>query len=471
MPGTLIVKPQYARLTHDTETFSRMDPYCSVKIGSQTQNTSVCENGGKNPNWAGASLSFRITSEDIVNIEVWDKDLMSKNDMIGQGSVSLSAVTSGSNTTQTCQLLYKGKGAGEVYVQCEWYPDAAKKDPAAGAQGMQYPPVGYPPGQMYYPPQYPPPYGYPAPGYQQPVGYPQPPVGPGGFQQPPVGYGQQPAGPGGYGQQQPAPGGYGQQQAAPGGYGQQQQPPAGPGGYGQQPAPGGYGQQQPGYGQQQPAPGGFGQQQAGPGGYGQQPPAGPGGYGQQQSRPVGYQAPVGPGGYGQQQPAPGGYSQQSAPGGYGQQGFGQPPGGYGGGYQQPQKEVINVNVQMPGAGGFGGRPGGFGGSVGFGGGGFGGGYGGGEWSIGGHITKHELKKHRDKVFYKYDRDRSGYLSHKELYFAISELFAMMNHPPPPEGYVYEAMYNFDKNGDGRMSHKEFKKFTKHLCKFKSKKHF
>ena len=41
MPGTLIVKPQYARLTHDTDTFGRMDPYCTVKIGAQTQSTAV----------------------------------------------------------------------------------------------------------------------------------------------------------------------------------------------------------------------------------------------------------------------------------------------------------------------------------------------------------------------------------------------------------------------------------------------
>ena len=89
--------------------------------------------------------------------------------------------------------------------------------------------------------------------------------------------------------------------------------------------------------------------------------------------------------------------------------------------------------------------------------------------IASHVTKHDLKKHRDKIFYKYDRDGSGYLSHKELYFALCELFAMMNCPPPPEAYVYQIMYNFDKNGDGRMSHKEFKKFTKHLCKFEVKK--
>jgi len=303
MPGTLIVKPEYARLTHDVDTFTRMDPYCTVKIGSQSQSTKVCEKGGKNPNWGTASFSFRITSEDIVNIEVWDKDLISKNDLIGEGSLAIPTIISGGpNCSLNCPLFYKGKAAGEVYLQFEWYSDAG-----AGQQGFGMPPGGY----VHPPPQnYPPGYQMPAPGYQQPA---------------------------------------------------------------------------PGY--QQPAPG-------------------------------------------YQQPAPGHIQQQPGPG-----------------YQ--------------------GGPGGFGGAGG--GGGFGGGDMGyaGEWSLGSHITKHHLKKHRDTVFYKYDRDGSGYLSHMELYSAVCELFMMMNHPPPPEPYVNMVMNEYG-NPEGRMNLKEFKKFTKHLCKFDTK---
>ena len=414
MPGTLIVKPQYARLTHDTDTFSRMDPYCTVKIGSQSQSTKTCENGGKNPNWGSTSLNFRITSEDIVNVEVWDKDLISKNDLIGQGAVSLPTITAGgSNSSLNCSLLYKGKPAGEVYLQFEWYSDTGGKP---GQQGFGMPPGGYayPPQQFYppqgYPQQYPPGYGYqqPPPGYQQPA--------PGYQQQQPAPYQQQQPAPG-FQQQQPAPG-YQQQQPAPG-Y-QQQQPP----GY-QQPAPG-Y-QQQPGPGYQQPAAGGYQQQPPGP---------------SYQKPGPGYQQPGGPA------------YQQSGQGGFGGAGYGAPAYGVQGG------------------------GGGFGGGIG---GGFGGDFGGrsgggdisyvGEWFLGSHITKHHLKKHRDMAFYRFDRDGSGYLSHKELYMAVCELFMMMNHPAPPQSYVNMVMYEYG-NADGRMSHKEFKKFTKHLCKFdtKHKKH-
>lgn len=45
--GTLIVKPLYGRLTHDTESFGSMDPFCVVKIGSQNQKTNVANGAGK----------------------------------------------------------------------------------------------------------------------------------------------------------------------------------------------------------------------------------------------------------------------------------------------------------------------------------------------------------------------------------------------------------------------------------------
>ena len=123
-----------------------------------------------------------------------------------------------------------------------------------------------------------------------------------------------------------------------------------------------------------------------------------------------------------------------------------------------------------GAGGFHPQPGPPSGPGAYGASGGGGGYGG-EWGVAPHVTKHELKKHRDNIFYKYDRDSSGYLNCKELYFALCELFAMMNCPPPPEAYVWQLLKEYDKNGDERISHKEFKKFTKHLCKFEVKKKY
>ena len=184
MPGTLIVKPQYARLYHDTEYIARMDPYCVIKIGPQSQSTGACENGGQNPNWGSASLSFRITYEDLVNFEVWDRDFLTKNDLVGQGSLSMASIISkGFNPSLICSLTYKGRQAGEVYIQFEWYAEPGYGY-QPGAPGYQQPGPAY---------QQPPPYyQQPAPGYQQPpYGYQKPGYGyqAPGYQQPPPIYG------------------------------------------------------------------------------------------------------------------------------------------------------------------------------------------------------------------------------------------------------------------------------------------
>ncbi len=193
MPGTLIVKPEYARLIHDTDFIVRMDPYCVIKIGSQSQSTGVCENGGQNPSWGSVPLSFHINYEDVVNVEVWDSDFISRNDLIGQGFLSISSITSkGVNPSLVCSLSYKGRPAGDAYIQFEWYGEPAYGyQPGGYQQGYQQPGTGYQQQGKGYQQQQPN-YGYQqqqpnAPEYQQQApGYQQ---GAPGYQQPAMPYG------------------------------------------------------------------------------------------------------------------------------------------------------------------------------------------------------------------------------------------------------------------------------------------
>lgn len=72
----------------------------------------VCHGGGKNPNWPNASTCMRRTNEDVVYIEVWDKDNASSDDMIAQGVFPVAKVEKGGKTTDWINLTYKGKDAG-----------------------------------------------------------------------------------------------------------------------------------------------------------------------------------------------------------------------------------------------------------------------------------------------------------------------------------------------------------------------
>lgn len=84
---SLIVRPMGANLTRDTELFGTMDPYCVVTCGGQRQITEVCQDGGKHPAW-GTALNFQPQTP-VLNVEIWDKESITADDLVGQGTVNI----------------------------------------------------------------------------------------------------------------------------------------------------------------------------------------------------------------------------------------------------------------------------------------------------------------------------------------------------------------------------------------------
>jgi len=123
MSGNLIVRPLSAKLTHGTEFFGKMDPLVKVIVGSHVQRTPAMRRGHKNPNW-DTELSLRRTGEDVIRFEVWDKDIISKNDLIGSGELLFSKIfQSGGVFKDWVPLFYKNKSAGDLLVSIEFIPD------------------------------------------------------------------------------------------------------------------------------------------------------------------------------------------------------------------------------------------------------------------------------------------------------------------------------------------------------------
>jgi len=250
----LIIEPKTAKLFRDTETFGKMDPYVTLKCGGKEKKTKTDSNAGKYPKWKDC-ITLDVKSQDLT-ITVYDKDTFS-DDKIGTKTIDVEQIRQKGGMKDWVDLMYKGKVAGEIYLEISYVGHDSGKSKMGSSTGGVHPGGGVydhstPSAHQYAPA----PGGYaPAPGYAPTPSYPQSGYAPapGGYAPAPGGY--SPA-PGGYA---PAPGGYSQ---APGGYA-----PA-PGGY--SPAPGGYSQAPGGYSQ---APGGYAQA---PGGYSQAP----GGYAQ-----------------------------------------------------------------------------------------------------------------------------------------------------------------------------------------------
>lgn len=124
--GTIVIKPLTAQLTRDTDTFSRMDPYVKVILGTRSVTTTVAKKAGKNPNWTDELTIRRSNNEDIIKIEVWDKDKHTKDDLVGATSVSFSTVEAKKyKLNEWVEVTYKGKSAGKVLLDIQFYPDAS----------------------------------------------------------------------------------------------------------------------------------------------------------------------------------------------------------------------------------------------------------------------------------------------------------------------------------------------------------
>merc|ERR1711957_50987 len=125
--GTLIVKPSAGRLTHDTEIFSKMDPYVKVTCGAQVQATKFHKNGGKNPTWTD-SLTFNIRGEDMLQFDVHDKDDFGRDDWVGNCSISMQEVATKQTHSNWYNLSRKGKSSGQIMIQFEFHSTGQKKD-------------------------------------------------------------------------------------------------------------------------------------------------------------------------------------------------------------------------------------------------------------------------------------------------------------------------------------------------------
>jgi len=171
--GGLFITPIGAQLTHDADFFSKMDPFITFRAsdGAKCQ-SQVCYGGGKKPHW-NETLEINVSSQDTVNIEIWDHNTFSSNEPVATGHLQVGQIVAlGGQYQDYVPLFYKGQPAGDL--QCQWkFMGAQGQQQGFGQQSFgqqQYPQQGYP--QQGYPQQGYPQQGYPQQGYPQ-QGYPQ----------------------------------------------------------------------------------------------------------------------------------------------------------------------------------------------------------------------------------------------------------------------------------------------------------
>ena len=91
MCGTIHIKPIEAKISHDTEIFGKMDPFCQITIGDSKVKGQICHSGGKFPRW-NDTITISRNSESSFYIELIDKDSII-DDIIGVGLVDMHALS------------------------------------------------------------------------------------------------------------------------------------------------------------------------------------------------------------------------------------------------------------------------------------------------------------------------------------------------------------------------------------------
>jgi len=116
MPGTFIIRPIEANLTHNTDLLTKMSPYCSVTVANNRVDGQICKKGGKHPQW-NDTITLPVTNESQVLVELMDKDKITHDDNIGSFMLNLNEVQSSGQVSKWYPLTYKNKPAGEILME------------------------------------------------------------------------------------------------------------------------------------------------------------------------------------------------------------------------------------------------------------------------------------------------------------------------------------------------------------------
>ncbi len=104
-----------------------MDPYAKIHVGATVFRTKTHTDAGKFPMWHEI-FSVRRTTEQYMQIYIYDASNFGMDTLICEGQFPLSMVCTSGAANQFANsfpLTYKGKPAGDIFLEITFYPDAA----------------------------------------------------------------------------------------------------------------------------------------------------------------------------------------------------------------------------------------------------------------------------------------------------------------------------------------------------------
>ena len=116
--GQLQITIEQADLTHDTEFFGKMDPFCVMKFKGKQYKTETHEDGGKNPVWNQTFNLYVADASDPILFNVQEEDVI-YNDDVGDLKMTVSQLIGSDNKGKSdwYQIVRKGKkSSGKIQI-------------------------------------------------------------------------------------------------------------------------------------------------------------------------------------------------------------------------------------------------------------------------------------------------------------------------------------------------------------------
>ena len=112
----LIIRPQTAQLTRDTETFGKMDPQCEFRVGNMVYKSSIAKDQGRTPQWTDSLSHLVQGTETELHLIVNEIDSVSSSDVIGEVKINLNETIQKGATSNWYELFWQGKSSGKILV-------------------------------------------------------------------------------------------------------------------------------------------------------------------------------------------------------------------------------------------------------------------------------------------------------------------------------------------------------------------
>jgi hypothetical protein len=119
--GTVTIRPVSAQITHDTDLFSKMDPFCVFIVGQQRHKTHTAKGAGKHPKWTDY-ITLNVHTQDNIFVEIWDDDTFSQNKLIAVGEIHVSKIAQVGRIEEWINLSYDKKNAGTLMLEATYTP-------------------------------------------------------------------------------------------------------------------------------------------------------------------------------------------------------------------------------------------------------------------------------------------------------------------------------------------------------------